>query len=99
MYLAKAGALTRTDRLDSVVVVFASRAEDGAEVAQVVALVTGGGRTVRLLDPQGAVTIPGSSYQTLADAYPFGGGEAVARALGGAATRRAPMWTWWSPSG
>jgi hypothetical protein len=83
MYLSRTGVLTRVASLDRVVIVFASHAEDGAEVAQVVAQVTDEGRTVRLLDPQEAVTIPGTSYDRLADAYPFGGGQAVADALTG----------------
>jgi hypothetical protein len=83
LYVAKSGALSRTDSLDSVVVVFASRAEDGAEVGQVVAQVTDDGRSVRLLDPRQTATIPGTSYDKLGDAYPFGGGKAVADALAG----------------
>jgi hypothetical protein len=82
-YAAKSGVLTRTDKLDRVVIVFASHAEDGAEVAQVVADVSDGGRSVRLVDTRSAATIPGTSYDRLGDAYPFGGGEAVAAALTG----------------
>lgn len=81
-YLVRSGALTSTDTIDRVVVVFASQAEDGAEVAQVVALVTDG-RDVSLIDPQRTASIPGTSYDKLADAYPFGGGGAVAAALDG----------------
>jgi hypothetical protein len=83
VYLQRTGVFTRTDRLDNAVVVFASHAEDGAEVAQVVAHVTDDGRSVRLVDPRKAVTIAGTSYDRLGDAYPFGGGEAVAAALTG----------------
>jgi hypothetical protein len=89
VYLEKSGAFTRTDSLDRVVVVFASHAEDGAEVAQVVAVATDGGRVARLLDPQQEVTIPGTSSSKLLDAYPFGGGKAVADALGGGKTLNA----------
>lgn len=80
-YLSQNGALTRTDRLDRVVIVFASHAEDGAEVAGAIALATNGGSKVQLLDPTQKVTIPGTSYATLGDAYPFGGGKAVADIL------------------
>jgi hypothetical protein len=83
LYAARTGVFTRTDRIDRAVIVFASHAEDGAEVAQVVADVTDGGRSVRLVDPRSAATIPGTSYDQLGDAYPFGGGEAVAAALTG----------------
>ena len=87
--LAKSGRLDRTDSLDRVVVVvFASQAEDGAEVGQVIAVATGGGSTVRLLDPRQSATIPGTSYDKLGDAYPFGGGKAVADALAGDASAR-----------
>jgi hypothetical protein len=84
-YLAKTGALTRTDNIQQVAVVFASHAEDGAQVAGVVALVSQGGRSVRLLDPEQAVTIPGTSFSKLGDAYPFGGGKTVADVLSGSA--------------
>ncbi|MDO8916107.1 MAG: hypothetical protein Q7W16_08505 [Coriobacteriia bacterium] len=85
LYVMRSGALTRVDSLERAVVVFASHAEDGAEVAQVVALVSDDGRTVRLVDPRQSVTIPGTSFSELGDAYPFGGGKAVAAALAGEA--------------
>jgi hypothetical protein len=83
VYMEKAGVFTRTDRLEGAVVVFASHAEDGAEVAQVIAQIGEDGRTVVLIDPRTPATIPGTSYDRLGDAYPFGGAEAVATALTG----------------
>lgn len=80
-YLALAGPLKPSDDLDRVAVVFASHGEDGAQLAQVVALVTENGRKVELLDPETKVVIPGTSYDRLRDAYPFGGAKAVAQAL------------------
>lgn len=80
-YLRSTGALTKTQTLDRTVVVFSSRAEDGAQVAQVVALVTDGGANVEFVDPTTTATVPGTSYTKLGDAYPFGGARGVADAL------------------
>jgi hypothetical protein len=59
----------------------AGSADDaGAVVAQVIALVDTGQQTVTAVAPDLAVTIPGTTYSELKDAYPFGGGAAVAEA-------------------
>ncbi|KUK47810.1 MAG: hypothetical protein XD74_1604, partial [Actinobacteria bacterium 66_15] len=63
--------------------------ENGDVLAQVVALVDVGAGSIEPVSPATEVTLPGTTYGTLADAYPFGGGagvaEALARARGGAA--------------
>jgi hypothetical protein len=87
-YLSSTGALTKTQTLDRAVVVFSSAAEDGAQVAQVVALLTDGGAKIEFVDPTATATIPGTSYTKLADAYPFGGARGVADALAGRAGGR-----------
>lgn len=61
-------------------VVVASRGgTDGSQVAQLVGILdTSGGRlVVELVDPLSTVTVPGTSYDRLRDAYPFGGGAGV----------------------
>lgn len=80
-YLAATGALAKTTTLDRTVVVFSSEAEDGAQVAQIIALVTEDGGKVEIIDPEATATIPGTSYTSLGDAYPFGGARGVADAL------------------
>jgi hypothetical protein len=80
-WLQSRGATSKSQSLERVVVVFASRGEDGSQLAQVVAVVTDDGRSVRFHDPGEKVTIPGTSYTMLRDAYPFGGAKMVAGAL------------------
>lgn len=72
---------------DRTLVVIASR--DGTQTGQVAQLVgvadtSGGGLTVQLVDPLTTVTVAGTGYDRLADAYPFGGGTGVARAYASA---------------
>jgi len=69
--------------LSSVLLVGAGVDEDGGVVAQVVTIadVSGATTTLEPVSPARAVTIPGTTYDTLADAYPFGGGAGVAEAL------------------
>lgn len=79
----------QADELTRVVLVAAAPDEDGAIVAQVIALVdlAGASPSVAAVSPATEVSIPGTAYTSLADAYPFGGGagvaEAYARATGG----------------
>lgn len=69
--------------LTRVLLVGAAPDENGDVVAQIVAVADVSGSTVTLeaVSPSTSVTIPGTTYDTLADAYPFGGGGGVADAL------------------
>ncbi len=68
--------------VERVVLVAAAPDEDGAVVAQVIAVadITQTPATIEALDPSEPVVILGTSYDRLADAYAFGGGEGVAEA-------------------
>lgn len=48
--------------------------------------------TVRSIDPSSAASVSGTTAQTLADAYSFGGGAAVAAAFAGTENAAAPGW-------
>lgn len=90
---AAVGALYATGRigatgvaaedLSGVLLVAAAPDENGDVVAQVVVVadVSGASATIEPVSPATSVTIPGTTYSTLADAYPFGGGAGVATAL------------------
>lgn len=69
--------------LSRVLLVGAAADENGDVVAQIVAIadVSGSAATLEPVSPAAQVTIPGTTYDTLADAYPFGGGAGVAAAL------------------
>lgn len=69
--------------LTRVLLVGAAADENGDVVAQIVAVadVSGPTATLEPVSPATGVTIPGTTYDTLADAYPFGGGAGVAEAL------------------
>ncbi|MDP2181778.1 MAG: hypothetical protein Q8K99_04320, partial [Actinomycetota bacterium] len=56
---------------------------DGSQVAAVIFTVdvSAGAVETESIDPQTKVAIPGTSYEALAEAYSFGGGEGVAAAL------------------
>jgi hypothetical protein len=82
LYVRSSGALTKVTSADHTVIVLASTADDGAQVAGIVAVATQGGATLAFQDPLKTVTIAGTSYDKLRDAYPFGGAAAVAAALG-----------------
>ncbi|MCL4079019.1 hypothetical protein MX659_05385 [Coriobacteriia bacterium Es71-Z0120] len=71
----------RTPDVSRVIVVVALPGEDGAFGAQVISEVDLRSGAIESIDPSMAVSIPGTSYSTLRDAYPFGGGEGVAKAL------------------
>ncbi|MHB8050915.1 MAG: hypothetical protein ACYDHQ_06815 [Coriobacteriia bacterium] len=69
--------------LSRVLLVGAAADENGDVVAQIVAIadVSGAAVTLEPVSPAMSVTIPGTTYDTLADAYPFGGGAGVATSL------------------
>ena len=77
------------DDLESVVLIAAAPDDAGAVVAQIVTVIdlSGAQTQVDFVSPATPVAITGTTYDTLADAYPFGGGagvaDAYARATGG----------------
>jgi hypothetical protein len=69
---------------DRALLVVASKSgADGSQVAQLVGIaqLTGSQLTVRLVDPMTTVTVPGTSYSQLRDAYSFGGAAGVSNAV------------------
>ncbi len=60
-----------------------------AQQVTVVDVANGGYKTV---DATQTVSIPGTSYTQLGDAYPFGGAEAVATALDGGSLKPGTAW-------
>lgn len=76
------GALAESSKPGRVVVVFAGPDEEGAQVAHVVAVLDTSTGTWEYPDPLAKVTVAGTSYERLREAYPFGGAQAVATALG-----------------
>jgi hypothetical protein len=81
LYMRSTGALTKLERPATVVVVFSGRAEDGAQVAQAIAVTAGDGTGSRVVAPETSATVAGTTYGTLRDAYPFGGAVSVAKAV------------------
>ena len=79
LYSRSVSGILDVRREDRVVLIFESPAEDGATVAALVTVVADG--RMRDVSPDTTVTIPGTSYTRLSDAFVFGGGAAVARAL------------------
>ncbi|MBN2848393.1 MAG: hypothetical protein JXP72_08090 [Coriobacteriia bacterium] len=81
--LIGAGPGVAPEDLSRVALIAAAPDENGAVVAQVIVLVdlTESPPVAEALSPATPVTIPGTSYATLADAYPFGGGAGVANAI------------------
>lgn len=75
-----AGGTSRVRSARAVLLVAAAPDDSGAVVAQVVARADLASGAVRAIDPSSTVTIPGTSYSALKDAYAFGGGAAVASA-------------------
>lgn len=71
----------RRREVDEVLLIAALPDENGDAVAQVIAKTDLARGTVTSIDPSTTVTIPGTSYSSLRDAYPFGGGDGVARAV------------------
>lgn len=82
-YLRSTGALIEMERPSTIVVVFSGAGDDGATIAEVV--VSGGpdASGMRSIPPETSVTVPGTTYGTVRDAYSFGGAKAVAAAVGG----------------
>ena len=83
VYVLASGVLDgdRATLPDEVVIALACEGEDGAIVTPLVAVVTVADGSVRSYDPLTEVTIPGTTYNELRDAYAFGGGPAVAAAI------------------
>jgi len=85
--LAQAGALSGdgvpAKGLTRVLIVAASPDENGDVVGQIVMIadLTEEPAALEAVSPALEVTIPGTTYSTLGDAYPFGGGAGVAEAL------------------
>lgn len=75
------------ENLERVLIVAAAPDENGDVVGQIIVVVDVATGTLEPVSPALEVTIPGTTYSTLGDAYPFGGGagtaEALARAEGG----------------
>lgn len=80
VYAERTGMLADAEVPERVVLIFESPAEDGATVAGLIAVVSGG--VVSDVSPDTTVTIPGTSYNRLRDAFAFGGGTSVVAALG-----------------
>lgn len=76
-------ATVSADEFDRVLLVAASEDESGAVVAQIIAVadLSGAEAALEPISPVLRVTIPGTSFSELKDAYPFGGGRGTARAL------------------
>lgn len=70
------------EELDRVLLVAASPDEEGEVVGQIIAVLEVGDGSVsaEAVSPALDVAIPGTSFSTLADAYPFGGGAGTADA-------------------
>jgi len=80
-----------------VAVVFALPGEDKAVTAQMVAVVDYATGVYELVDTTMTVSIPGTSYSALRDAYPFGGAQAVATALADGKDSGSTAWVDVSP--
>lgn len=85
--LAQAGVIgskgVAAEGLTRVLIVAASPDEDGDVVGQIITIVdlTKQPTVLEAVSPTLQVSIPGTTYTTLADAYPFGGGAGTAEAL------------------
>ncbi|MDP2182299.1 MAG: hypothetical protein Q8K99_06995 [Actinomycetota bacterium] len=75
-------------------VVLETTEADGAHVAGVILHIEVGEETctVEVVDPLAQVTLPGTSYTALKDAYPFGGAGSVAEIWADEAGRETPSW-------
>jgi len=80
LYVRAAGGTADAQQQDRVVLIFESPAEDGATVAALVSVVAGD--RMQDVSPDSTVTIEGTSRSKLSDAFVYGGGRAVVRALG-----------------
>lgn len=87
--LVQTGALgsreVSAEELDRALIVAASPDETGDVVGQIIVIadLTQSPAALEPVSPALAVAIPGTTYATLADAYPFGGGAGTAGALAG----------------
>lgn len=88
------------DAASRVVVVFALPAEDGAVTAQLIVVVDPKATPAayKVVDASSTVTLPGTSYSTLRDAYPFGGAAAVATAMDGGVLKPDTAWVEVTPA-
>lgn len=79
---------------EDLLVVLETTEADGAHVAGVILhmVVAEDTCTVEVVDPLLEVTLPGTSYTSLKDAYPFGGGGSVADTWAEAEGREIPSW-------
>ncbi|NTW29249.1 MAG: hypothetical protein HGA39_07825 [Coriobacteriia bacterium] len=64
-------------------IVFSGPAADGAQVAQVIAVMDGSGGSVQFVNPETSATVAGTSYGSLQDAYPFAGAKGYAKQVAG----------------
>ncbi len=71
----------RPREIDRVLVVVALPDENGDVVAQCIAVADLARGVLTSIDPSTTVTIPGTTYASLRDTYPFGGGAGVAQAV------------------
>lgn len=75
------GKSVQTEEISKVLLVAVAPDDEGSTVAQAIGVLdldTGGFSAV---SPSMKVSIPGTSYESLSDAYPFGGGAGVSEAL------------------
>ncbi|MDZ4063473.1 MAG: hypothetical protein U1E22_02290 [Coriobacteriia bacterium] len=79
---------------DDMLVVLETTEADGARVAGVIVhmVMAEDTCTVEVVDPLAQVTLPGTSYTALKDAYPFGGASSVAEIWADAEDRETPAW-------
>ena len=81
-----------------VVVVFAMAGEDDVVTAQLVTIVDPSSGSFELQETSATVSIPGTSFSLLRDAYPFGGAKAVATAIEGGSLKSGTAWVDVSPA-
>lgn len=93
-FVARGGAVKLGTRAapDKVVVVFAMQDEQRTVVAQTIAVVDAATGSFETADTSATVSIPGTSYTLLRDAYPFGGAKAVATALDDGVLKPGTAW-------
>jgi hypothetical protein len=80
-YALLPGGVLAPEDTDRVVLVLACPDADGVVLAQAVWVADTAAGRLEVLDPREQVTIAGTSFDTLADAYAFGGGAGVADAV------------------
>jgi hypothetical protein len=80
---SRSAGVVKAEDLGRVLVVAASPDDNGAIVGQIVMIadVTSTPAALEAVSPALQVTIPGTTYSALGDAYPFGGGAGTADAL------------------